>query len=212
MPNKKKKQKRDLNFVLIPGTFMLAILTIKIVEIGFGSMFDFNLVHLGILPREASGLIGIITSPFIHGDTAHVASNALPILFLGMAFVFFYKESYKGALAIIYLLSGTLVWLFARTSYHIGASSLIYGLASFIFFSGIFRRDIKSIALALMVVFLYGGLVWGVLPSQPGISWEGHLFGALSGLLAAYIYRRKDPPKKYDWENEEDDDREYIAR
>ncbi|MBN2572806.1 MAG: rhomboid family intramembrane serine protease, partial [Ignavibacteriales bacterium] len=95
--------------------------------------------------------------------------------------------------------------LLARSSYHIGASGIVYGFAAFLFFSGVFRKDVKSIALALLVAFIYGGLVWGVLPVVPGVSWESHLFGAVSGTFTAYILRKYDKQKKYDWENERSD-------
>ncbi|HDZ58524.1 MAG TPA: rhomboid family intramembrane serine protease, partial [Ignavibacteriales bacterium] len=129
----------------------------------------------------------------------------IPLLILGWTIFFFYpKVSYR-AFIMIYILTDFLVWLFARQVYHIGASGIVYGFVSFLFFSGIFRRDNKSVALALLVTFLYGGLVWGVLPGQEGISWESHLFGAIVGLITAFIFRKVDPPKKYDWEDEPDD-------
>jgi len=102
-----------------------------------------------------------------------------------------------------------MVWLFARSSYHIGASGLVYGFAAFLFFSGLFRKDKSSMALSLLVVFLYGGMVWGVLPVKPEISFESHLFGALTGIVCSYIFRKNDPPHTYDWENEDYEDEDY---
>lgn len=158
---------------------------------------------LGILPRNFSGLVGVLTSPLIHGGFSHLISNTAPLVFMGLGIFYFYpKVAYK-VFAIIYLGTGIFVWLFAREVYHIGASGIIYGFVSFLFFSGIFRRDNRSIALALVIIFLYGGLIWGVLPVEQGVSWESHLFGAIVGIIAAFIFRKVDPPKKYDWENEE---------
>lgn len=169
-------------------------------------LFDLKLSGMGILPRDGFGLLGIVTAPLIHGDFSHLISNTFPLIVLGWIIFFFYPKASFFLFVFVYVITGMLVWLFARHVYHIGASGLIYGFVSFLFFSGIFRKDNKSIALALVITFLYGGLVWGVLPGMKGISWESHLFGAITGLVAAFIFRRVDPPpKKYDWEDEEDD-------
>lgn len=160
---------------------------------------------LGILPRNLNGLAGIFTSPLIHGSFSHLISNTAPLVFMGIGIFYFYpKVAYK-VFTIIYLGTGVLVWLFAREVYHIGASGIIYGFVSFLFFSGIFRKDNRSIALALVVILFYGGLIWGVLPVERGVSWESHLFGAIAGIVSAFLFRKIDPPKKYDWEDERSD-------
>jgi membrane associated rhomboid family serine protease len=161
---------------------------------------------MGVLPRNVTGLIGIISSPLIHADFSHLISNTFPLIILGWIIFYFYRRVSYILFVFIYLVTGLLVWIFARQVYHIGASGVVYGFVSFLFFSGIFRRDNKSIALALVITFLYGGIVWGMIPGLKGISWESHLFGAITGLIAAYIFRNVDPPKKkYDWEDEPDD-------
>ena len=160
---------------------------------------------LGVLPRNMSGIIGIFTYPLIHGDFSHLISNTAPLIILGIGVFYFYPKVAYRVFAIIYLGSGLLVWIFAREVYHIGASGIVYGFVSFLFFSGLFRKDNGSIALALVVIFLYGGLIWGVLPIQKGVSWEAHLSGAVAGVVSAFIFRKIDPPKKYDWEDEESD-------
>ncbi len=161
---------------------------------------------MGLLPRNLIGLLGIITSPLIHADFSHLISNTIPLVILGWIIFFFYPKVSYILFIFIYILTGLLVWIFARQVYHIGASGVVYGFVSFLFFSGIFRRDNKSIALALVITFLYGGLVWGMIPGLKGISWESHFLGAITGLLAAYMFRKIDPPaKKYDWEDEPDD-------
>jgi membrane associated rhomboid family serine protease len=168
-------------------------------------LLDINLSRMGILPRDFFGSFGIITAPLIHADFSHLISNTIPLIILGWTiFLFYPKVSYK-VFMIVYLLTSIFVWMFARQVYHIGASGLVYGFVSFLFFSGIFRRDNKSIVAALIVTFLYGGIVWGILPGQKGISWESHLFGGIAGVIAAYILRNIDPPKVYDWEEEDDD-------
>ena len=131
-------------------------------------------------------------------------ANTLPMLILGTAFLYFYPRSAAAGLSVIYLGTGLLVWLFARNSIHIGASGLIYGMMFFLFLVGILRRDRPSIAVSLIVFFMYGGLVWGILPIQRGVSFESHLAGAVIGVGLAFMLRRRDPlraEKSYDWED-----------
>jgi membrane associated rhomboid family serine protease len=109
-------------------------------------------------------------------------------------------------LLLVYIVPGIFVWFFARPAYHVGASGMVYGFVSFLFFSGLIRRDTRSIALALIVTLLYGSIIWGILPLDNGVSWEYHLFGSLTGICCAFIYRKSDPYKKYEWEDEEDDE------
>ena len=187
--------------LFIPLTFPLFLWVIYLVTY----LLDIPTYKLGILPRNINGLIGIFTSPLIHGGFSHLISNTAPLIVMGLGIYYFYpKVAYK-VFTIIYLGTGILVWVLAREVYHIGASGIIYGFVSFLFFSGIFRKDNRSIALALVVIFLYGGLIWGVLPVERGVSWESHLSGAIIGIIAAFIFRKVDPPKRYDWENEESD-------
>ena len=196
------EHKLDVAKFLTPLTFPVALWVIHLVSL----FLNQDLSKLGLLPRKPAGLLGIVTSPLIHGDFSHLISNTLPLIILGWIIFNFYNKISYLLFFFIYFFTGLLVWTFARQVYHIGASGLVYGFVSFLFFSGIFRRDNKSIALALVITFLYGGLVWGILPGMEGISWESHLFGAITGLIAAYLFRKIDPPsKKYDWENEPDD-------
>lgn len=185
--------------LFIPLSFPLLLWVIYYVTY----LIDVPTFKLGILPRNISGLVGIFTSPLIHGSFSHLMSNTAPLVFMGIGIFYFYpKVAYK-VFTIVYLGTGILVWIFAREVYHIGASGIIYAFVSFLFFSGIFRKDNRSIALALVVIFLYGGLIWGVLPIEKGVSWESHLFGAIAGTTTSFVFRKVDPPKKYDWENEE---------
>jgi len=194
----KKKFRRALTPVLI---FLALIWLIKIFEV----VFDYKLVFLGLYPHKVSGLIGIFTAPLIHGDFNHLFSNSLPLLILGTTILYFYPASAKPVIAGVYLLPGIFVWFFGRASFHIGASGMLYGFVTFLFFSGVLKRDKRSVALSLIVTFLYGGLIWGVLPIKEGLSWEYHLFGAIWGIIFAIVYRKKDKFKQYDWEDEEDD-------
>jgi membrane associated rhomboid family serine protease len=190
--------------ILLPLIFPLLLWVIFFIsELG-----NINLFGFGVLPRHFSGLLGILTSPLIHGDFSHLFSNTIPLIILGAGVFYFYPHAAYKALAIIYLMSNTLVWLFAREVCHIGASGIVYGFVAFFFFSGVFRRDNKSIALALLVTILYGSLIWGIFPGSQGISWESHFFGAISGIISAFVLRKIDPSKKYEWEDETLDENE----
>ena len=160
----------------------------------------------GVLPRDLKGISGILSAPLVHGDLDHLISNSFSLLILLFGLFYFYRSSSLTVFTLIYLLSGLFVWIIGRRSFHIGASGIVYGLAAFVFFSGLFRRDKRSMALSLIVVFLYGGLVWGVFPIKPDISFESHLSGALIGVALAFGFRKSDPAQKYDWEEDEEDD------
>lgn len=149
--------------------------------------------YLGVYPREISGLKGILFSPFIHGDFYHLFDNSIPLLALGTLLFYFYKKIAWETSILIYLLSGLWLWIIGRTSFHIGASGFIYGLAAFLFFSGVFRKNARLLTISLLVVFLYGSLIWGVFPIDEHISWEGHLTGAIAGAFVAWFYRKQGP-------------------
>lgn len=173
-----------------------------------GEYLNTSFTRFGVLPRDTKGLAGIILSVFIHGDLDHIASNSLPLLILGMMLFFWYKRIAKAAFIWIWLVSGLWLWIGGRNNenypvYHIGASTLIYGLATFLFFSGVFRKHLRLMVVSALVVFLYGSIMWGIFPLKSEISWEGHLFGAIAGVLVAFNYRKEGPqPKKYEWEDE----------
>ncbi|MFY0652545.1 MAG: rhomboid family intramembrane serine protease [Cyclobacteriaceae bacterium] len=156
-----------------------------------------DLGYLGIYPRTALGFIGVFTSPLIHGSWNHIISNTFPLLFLGTTVFVFYNSVAVRVFFQCYLLTGLCVWVFGRSFYHIGASGLVYGLAAFLIAFGFFRKDFKSLTIAIIVVILYGGIIYGILPTRPGVSWESHLFGALIGIASAYTMR-KDKSVDYD--------------
>ena len=168
--------------------------------------FALNLFHLGIYPRTFKGLIGIIFTPVIHGNLAHLTNNTFPVLVLGGALYYFYPRIADRIIIFSWISSGIVVWFIGRESYHIGASGLIYALVGFIFLSGLLRRQPQLLAVSLLVVFLYGSLVWGILPIEESISWEAHLAGGTSGLALAFYYREYGPRKKlYSWDLEEEE-------
>ena len=189
---------RSLQFPLL---FVCILLTIH----GYSEFYQIRLSHLGIYPREIKGLIGILSGVFIHGDWKHLFNNSVPLLVLGTALYYFYNSLANKVWIYSIIYSGILVWLGGRPAFHIGASGLVYALAAFLFFSGFIRKHRNLMALSMSVVFLYGGLVWGIFPSDEHISWEGHLFGALNGLIWAIYYKDEGPQrKKYSWELEAD--------
>ncbi len=197
-----QESKLNINKLITPLLFPFVLWLVHLLSL----LFSEDLSKLGLLPRNLVGLLGIFTSPLIHADFSHLISNTIPLIVLGYIIFSFYPKVSYILFIFIYFFTGLLVWIFARQVFHIGASGVVYGFVSFLFFSGIFRRDNTSIALALVITFLYGGLVWGMIPGWKGISWESHLFGAITGLIAAYLFRKIDPPKKkYDWEDELDD-------
>lgn len=189
-----------------PILFILIIWIVFWVEIRFG--FNFN--TFGVYPQTLKGLRGVVFSPFIHGGIEHLYHNTIPLFVLSTALFYFYNKIAWKLLFYGIILSGFLTWLIGRPSHHIGASGLIYVLVSFTFFKGIFAKHYRLIALSLLVIFLYGSMVWYVLPIKEGMSWEGHLSGLITGLLFAFIFKKTIArPKKYVWEqpdyNEEDD-------
>ncbi len=170
----------------------------------FDQLLELGLIRYGLRPREGIGLLGLLTTPLLHANLAHIGSNTLPLLIGGTMLLFLYPNASLRVLPALYFGSSLLAWLFARSSIHIGASGLIYGLLAFVFVSGILRRDFRSIGAALMVWFLYGSMLWGVLPLGPNMSWELHGSGLLIGVLLAWLFRHWDQPpmKRYDWEDE----------
>lgn len=153
-------------------------------------LVGYDLTQWGLRPRTLTGLIGIFTAPLLHGNLYHLVSNTVPLVILLFLTVQFYPKKSPAVISIIVVLGGLLVWIFARGAVHVGASGLIFGLAAFLIVHGFLTRDVKNLLLSLLVLVVYGGMFWGVFPSARwNISWEGHLFGAVSGALSGYIFR-----------------------
>ncbi len=171
-------------------TFLFRFVFLMWLVYSVESFLGINLSHYGIFPRTAQGLVGIFTAPLIHGNSVHIISNTIPLMFLGWTLFFFYENIAKQVFLICYFLTNILVWVFARPSLHIGASGIVYGIAFFLIFYGIFKKDFKSLAISAIIIFFYGGLVYGLFPNQPGISWESHLIGAIVGGYAAMNFAR----------------------
>jgi membrane associated rhomboid family serine protease len=200
------EKKKFIYSLIVPGLFVLLIWIMKISEV----LLNTDFAQLGIYPLRIENLHGIITSPLVHKDFNHLMANTVPLLVLGTGVFYFYRPVAFKVFILIYLLSGFWLWFGGRPGYHIGASGVIYGLAAFLFFSGIFRKSIRLMAISLLVAFLYGGFIWGVLPLDAQTSWEGHLFGGIAGVIIAFFYKNQGPQrKKYEWEIEEELEEKY---
>ncbi|PID69504.1 MAG: rhomboid family intramembrane serine protease [Flavobacteriales bacterium] len=172
--------------------------------------FDLYFTKYGLYPRTLKGLQGVIFSPFIHSGVKHLFNNSVPLFVLLLSLFYFYRKIAFKILIYGTLLTGIFTWVIARPAYHIGASGVVYLLFSFLLFSGLIRRYYRLVAVSLIVIFLYGGMVWYILPIKEDMSWEGHLSGFITGLLLAIIYRKHGPqPVKYDW-GEEDETEQYF--
>ncbi|WP_282044236.1 rhomboid family intramembrane serine protease [Winogradskyella flava] len=171
---------------------------------------NYGVKSFGIRPQKIEGLLGIFTSPFLHADIDHLYNNSIPLLVLSLALFYFYNKIAWKIILYGVILSGFLTWLIGKNGNHIGASGLIYVLVSFVFFKGIFAKHYRLIALSLIVIFLYGSMIWYVFPIKEGVSWEGHLGGLITGLFFALVFRKQiAKPERYKWErpdyNEDDD-------
>ena len=170
---------------IILATFVAIFWLLEILD---QFVFRGSLDIFGIIPHQVIGLRGILFAPFLHGDFPHLIANTVPFLILGWLVMLQETSDFFIVTGLTMLVGGLGVWLFAAPGYiHIGASILIFGYLGFLLLRGYFQRNIPSILLSILVFLLYGGTIWGVLPSRPGISWQGHLFGFLGGVLAAKL-------------------------
>jgi membrane associated rhomboid family serine protease len=197
-------RKKLLINMIIPGILVILMLLVKCTE----ALFDADFSRMGVYPLTARGLPGIILSPFIHADFRHLFNNSVPLFLLSLALFYFYSAVAIRVFAWNWLLTGVLLWFAGRSAWHIGASGLVYGLASFLFFSGIIRKYYRLVALSLLIVFLYGSMVWGMFPGvYQNVSWESHMLGVFSGVSLAIAYRKEGPQQPvYEWLDDDDDD------
>lgn len=165
--------------VLVGGVWLQELIDL----FGFGGQLD----YYGIQPRDPQTFWHIFTAPFLHAGLPHLIANTVPLAVLAFMSALRSIERFLGATFVIVLVGGTLVWLFGRSSTHLGASELIFGYLAYLLGVGWWERTPSAIAIALVALFLYGGIIWGVLPSNPMVSWEAHLFGFIGGLVAALL-------------------------
>ena len=175
----------------------------------FNFYFKLNFYELGIFPRTLDGLFGILFAPLVHStkDHHHLISNSLPFLILGWSLFYFYKPIAWRVLFFSWMLTGLIVWFIARPSFHIGLSGVIYSLLFFIFFSGVIRTDTRLLTIAMLVVFIYGSMVWGLFPYDWTISHESHISGAITGFILSVFYKKQNASfkkNKTQWEIEEE--------
>lgn len=205
--NEKQERRKFIGSLIIPLFVVTAMWLTKLAE----ACFDIDLGKYGVVPHTLTGLVGILTMPFLHGGWEHLIANTVPIMVLGTALFYFYPSLSFRVLLITYLASGLFTWCIGSpTSTHIGASALVYGLNLFLIASGFIRGNRSLIVISLIMVFLYGSFFWGMIPSlaiPQNISWEGHLAGALIGVLLSIIYRKEGPQKEeHYWDDEDDED------
>ena len=210
-PARAASQRAHGNFrlaVRIALGFVALLWVIELLNWGLG----LDVEVFGVRPREFAGLLGILSAPLMHADFAHLFSNSLPLIVAGTAMLYLYPQSSLRVLPAIYLGPGVAVWLLGRSgSSHLGASGLVYGMVSYIFVAGLIRKDRRALAASMLVAFMYGALVWGVLPIKYGVSWETHLAAAVIGVALAIALRRFDvqPRRRYSWEGEAADAQEH---
>ncbi len=197
-------KKQFIYSLVFPGFFLFLLWAVKFFE----TSMELSFVEGGVYPRKLSGLVGIIVSPLIHGNWKHLVDNSMPVLLLSLAVFYFYREIAYKIWFLIYFIAGILLWGVGRPAYHIGASGLIYGLASFLFLSGVIRRVRSLMAISLLVVFWYGSMVWGLLPFDFEISFEAHITGVVAGVILALIYRDQGPEPERTWLDDDEEDEE----
>jgi len=196
------RAQRSFKLALKIALFMMGLLWLILF---IDSVLGLGLHRFGLRPRHAEGLVGIFSAPLLHGSAEHLFSNTLPLVISLTTILYLYPRAAMRVIPIIWMGSGLLAWIIGRPSLHFGASGFVYGLLAYVFISGILRLDMRSVAVSVMVWFLYGSMIWGVLPIRPNMSWELHLSGAILGVAMAIAFRRWDvtPVKRYSWEDDD---------
>ena len=208
-------ERKRIWLALLPSMVWVVLIWLAFV-IDKSGVIEGGFSRWGIMPREWGGLKGVVFSPFLHSSVSHVWSNTLPLLILTWFLFYFYSKIAFRAFVYLWLTSGLITWAIGRGAYHVGASGLVFALLFFLFFSGLVRKYIPLVAVSLVVAFIYGSTVWSIFPLtewvDATISWEGHLSGAISGLVFALVFRKEGPQKPvtvWDDEDTDDDDDEF---
>ncbi|MFT4532681.1 MAG: membrane associated rhomboid family serine protease [Saprospiraceae bacterium] len=207
-----EKDNNIFSKLLFPIGVVVLMWLVKIVEV----IQNHKYTRWGIFPRDVDGLPGIVAAPFIHSDWQHLMSNSIPMLALMSMVMVFYRRVAIPSIIIITVFTGFTVWLFARDAYHVGASGVVYGLVAFLAWTGIFRRNLKSIILALVMLVAFGSYFHGIVPNKEGVSWESHLFGGLVGIFTAFLFKNvkeEDEADKVDpWADEVGTEQFFLPR
>lgn len=193
---------RNFKLALRITLWLVALLWLILI---IDDVLGLGLIRFGLRPRQLQGLTGIFTAPLLHGGAEHLFSNTLPLIVSLTTILYLYPRAAMRVIPVIWIGSGLMGWMIGRPSLHFGASGFVYGLLAYVFISGILRLDMRSVAVSVMVWFLYGSMIWGLLPIRPNMSWELHLSGAILGVALAIAYRRWDvtPVKRYAWEDDD---------
>lgn len=205
----KPELRRIFLSIVIPLFFIFILYMIKIMEVGM----EWDFTRLGVYPMEKKGVFGIFAHPLVHSSFKHLFANTIPLLFLLWCLFYFYKDLSALIFFFVWIAGGIFTFIIGKPGWHVGASGLIYGLAFYLFFSGILRKHIPLIAISLLITFLYGGLIWNMFPffANESTSWEGHLSGAIAGTIAAVIFRKHGPQKpEYPEEDDDENNKEYL--
>lgn len=214
----KKTWKTQLKNELVLSKLWLPISILILVWTTFitAALTNSSMSEWGVYPRSLNHFLGIFTHVFAHSSWSHLINNSAPLLIAGSIVAIIYHQMAYSVFFWSVLNTGLWTWIIGRPSFHIGASGLVYALVTFVFVSGVLRRDFKTMALSALMVFLYGGMIWGIFPIDYKVSWEAHLSGSLAGAFLAWYYRQVGPTrKKYEWEDEveteddEDDENAY---
>jgi len=196
-----EEKKRFIYSLLFPGLFLVLLFAVKFFEFSM----ELSFIKGGVYPRTFNGLKGILFSPLIHGNWKHLLDNSMPAFLLSLALFYFYRDIAYKIWLLLYFIAGILLWGVGRQAYHIGASGIIYGLAAFLFLSGVIRKIRSLMAISLLVVFWYGSMVWGLLPFDFEVSFEAHITGVVAGVILALIFRDEGPEPEHLWLDDEEE-------
>ena len=207
----------DFEKELFTHSILKSIIIVSVLWVVFliNDSFGLQWNEYGLMPGNVNRLFGIFTMPFLHGDIAHLFSNSVPLLVLLFSIFYFFPKKAGLILMMTYFMSGTLTWIIGTRGVHVGASGIVYALAFFLVTISILKQEPKLMAYSLIIIFLYGSIVWGFFPQlfpDKHISWEGHLAGAITGIVLAFFYRKEGPVKKVYFEEEEEEEEEEVSK
>ena len=219
MQSTQEPQNNSIDFEkeLFFHSILKSVIIVSILWVAFliNDIFGLHWNDYGLMPRNINGLFGIFTMPFLHGDISHLFSNSVPLLVLLFSIFYFFPKKAGLILMMTYFMSGILTWIIGTKGVHVGASSIVYALAFFLITISILKQEPKLMAYSLIIIFLYGSIVWGFFPQlfpDKHISWEGHLAGAITGIVLAFFYKNEGPVKKVYFEEEEEEEEEELTQ
>jgi membrane associated rhomboid family serine protease len=204
-----RKEEYSLFYSFLPGLLLTGLMWLVTI---LANVYGHEIGKFGIYPGKLSGLAGVFITPFLHKDFVHLLSNTFPFLILSAMIFYSYRKVSVWVLAGSIIITGLATWLLARPAYHIGASGVVYAMASFLLFSGVFRRDRSSGAISFVIMFLYSSMLYGIFPSDEKISWESHALGGFTGLLLAFVFRHVNRPAQETLPAQEDEEIDFETQ